>query len=187
VRKVQIDAILTVCVLGLARCALGCAARELKALHKPAFWKLAANGSVHVRAAFYTAVRALAAQAPSVLQPDNEAAGGDEAGNRLKMAGAAVMQGLADKDAAAHTQMWECLLVFCRAFPAVLAAMDLNKAVLPRLFTLVKSGAYGSPAGTFSFLVPFAELCKSPAPCARVLASSPALSLRLRIALPVPR
>jgi hypothetical protein len=39
-------------------------------------------------------VRALAAQAPSVLQPDSEAAGGD-ADNKLKMAGAAIMQGLA--------------------------------------------------------------------------------------------
>ena len=56
--------------------------------------------------------------------------------------------------------MWECLLVFCRAFPGVLAAMDMSKAVLPRLFTLIKSGAYGSAVGTFSFLVPFAELCK---------------------------
>ena len=56
--------------------------------------------------------------------------------------------------------MWECLLVFCRAFPSVLAAMDMSKAVLPRLFTLVKSGLYGSAVGTFSFLVPFAELCK---------------------------
>ena len=56
--------------------------------------------------------------------------------------------------------MWECLLVFCRAFPSVLAAMDMSKAVLPRLFTLVKSGLYGSAVGTFSFLVPFAQLCK---------------------------
>ena len=70
------------------------------------------------------------------------------------------LSGLADKDAAAHTQMWECLLVFFRAFPGVLAAMDMSKAVLPRLFTLIRSGAYGSAVGTFSFLVPFAQLCK---------------------------
>jgi hypothetical protein len=123
------------------------------------------NASVHVRAAFYTSIRALAAQAPSLLQDCNATA--DNAKSTLKMAGAAVIQGLSDKDAAAHNQMWECLLVFCRAFPSVLAEMDLSKAVLPRLLALVKNGAYGSAVESFPCLVPFADLCRFPAPRAR--------------------
>jgi hypothetical protein len=125
-------------------------------LHKPTFWKLSTNASVHVRAAFYTAIRALTEQAPSLLHSD---AADADASSKLKVAGPAVMQGLSDKDAAAHSQMWECLLVFCRAFPSALEAMDLSKAVLPRLFTLVKNGAYGSAAESFPCLVPFATLC----------------------------
>ena len=68
-----------------------------------------------MRAAFYTALRALTAQAPSILSDEQAAAG--ESNSRLKLAAAAVMQGLSDKDSAAHSQMWECLLVFSRAFP----------------------------------------------------------------------
>ena len=138
-----------------------CAGEELEALQKPTFWKLAANASVHVRAAFYTAVRALTLQAPSLLH-DTEAADGD-ANSKLKLASAAVVQGLSDKDSAAHSQMWECVLIFCRAFPSALAAMDLNKAVVPRLLTLVKNGCYGSAVESFPCLVPFAQLCTSPA------------------------
>lgn len=134
-----------------------CAAQDFETLQKPVFWKLAANVSVHVRAAFYTAVRALTVQAPSLLH-DAAAAVGD-ANSKLKLAGPAVMQGLSDKDPAAHSQMWECVLVFCRAFPSALASMDLNKAILPRLFTLIKNGAFGSAAESFRCLVPFADLC----------------------------
>ena len=150
-----------------------CAAQDFETLQKPMFWKLATNVSVHVRAAFYTAVRTLTVQAPSLLQ-DAEAVDGGTSGI-LKLAGQAVMQGLSDKDAAAHSQMWECVLVFCRAFPSVLANMDLNKAILPCLFTLVKNGAFGSAAGSFPCRVPFADLCKLP------IHPSPRVSLDLTI------
>ena len=132
----------------------------LEALHKPVFWKLVTNSSVHVRAAFYTAIRALTVQAPSLLRDAPDSAGA----SKLRLAGAAVVQGLSDKEAAAHSQMWECILVFFRAFPEALAALDLNKAVLPRLFTFVKCGAYGSSVDSFPCLVPFTDLCLRAAP-----------------------
>lgn len=83
--------------------------------------------------------------------------------SKLKFASAAVVQGLSDKDSAAHSQMWECVLIFCRAFPSALTALDLNKAVVPRLLTLVKNGCYGSAVESFPCLVPFAQLCTLPA------------------------
>ena len=95
-------------------------------------------------------------QAPSLLH--DTAADGD-ASSKIKQAGPAVLQGLSEKDPAVHSQMWECLLIFCRTFPAALAAMDLSKAVLPRLFALVRSGAFGSAVESFPCLVPFATLC----------------------------
>ena len=104
-------------------------------------------------------MRAITVQAPSLL---HDKAADADANSKMKVAGAAVMQGLSEKDPAAHNQMWECLLIFCRTFPSALAAMDLSKAVLPRLFTLVKGGAYGSAVESFPCLVPFATLCRCP-------------------------
>jgi hypothetical protein len=133
-------------------------AEGVDALQKPGFWKLVTNSSVHVRAAFYTCIRAITLQAP-VLIHDSAAADGT-AKSKLKLGTAAVLQGLSDKDSAVHSQMWECILVLFRTFPSALAGLDLNKAVLPRLFTFVKSGAYGSAVESFPCLVPLADLCK---------------------------
>jgi hypothetical protein len=127
------------------------------ALAKPALWKLAAHASVLVRTALYTLARSIALHAPGILAP-RAAAGGDAQSALLKAAAGSVLGALADKDPGAHAQMWEAVLAFLKTFPQALATIDVSKAVLPRLYTFVRAGAYGSAPESFPCLAPLLHL-----------------------------
>jgi hypothetical protein len=49
-----------------------------------------------------------------------------------------VLGSLGDKDAAAHSPMWDMVLSFAKAYPAGWNAADVRRAVMPRLMALLR-------------------------------------------------
>ncbi|KAJ1488838.1 hypothetical protein T484DRAFT_3584532 [Baffinella frigidus] len=144
------------------------------ALTRPSFWKFATHASVLVRAALYTLSRSIALRAPALLDPPAPSAvGAPQPGNSvpdlpeagpslmLKAAAAAVLGGVGDKDPGAHVQMWEAVLTFVKTYPQALSLVDVSKAVLPRLFALIRAGAHGSASESFPCLAPLLLLLAS--------------------------
>ena len=53
-----------------------------------------------------------------------------------------------EQHAPSHTNMWEMLLAFVKAYPAAWHAVDMRKAVLPRLLAFLRSAPLISKACT---------------------------------------
>lgn len=70
----------------------------------------------------------------------------------------AVLGALGDREPSNHPAVWEALLSFARAYPAGWASVNLHKAVLPRLWALLRHAGWGSAEGSFPAVLPLVTL-----------------------------
>ncbi|TYZ61802.1 hypothetical protein PybrP1_004800 [[Pythium] brassicae (nom. inval.)] len=122
------------------------------------FARLATASSKHpsfsrdvVRKAVYTALLAVVAKAPAVVQAREEAFG------------KTILGALGDKTPGNHEVMWNTVLGFLQAFPSVWHASSsfpkfASSVMTPRVFSLIRHGFYGSARISFPTLLPFLSL-----------------------------
>lgn len=65
---------------------------------------------------------------------------------------------LSEKDPSNHAAMWEALLSFAKAYPGCWSHLNLPKAFLPRLWSLLRHACYGSASASFPALLPLVAL-----------------------------
>jgi hypothetical protein len=99
-----------------------------------------------VRRAAYRLVAAAAERRPQLL-----------AGS-VAHAAPAVLGALSDKEPANHEVLWGMLLAYARALPDSWRHVNMQKALLPRLWAFLRHGCYGSPAASYPALLPLASL-----------------------------
>lgn len=56
----------------------------------------------------------------------------------MQTAAPLVLGAFQEEQAAAHSAMWEMVLAFAKAHPSAWHALDMRKAVLPRLLTFLR-------------------------------------------------
>lgn len=122
------------------------------------FARLATASSKHpsfsrdvVRKAVYTALLAVVSKAPVIVQAREEAFG------------KTILGVLGDKSPGNHEVMWNTVLSFLQAFPGVWYTSSsfpkfASSVMVPRVFSLIRHGFYGSARISFPTLLPFLSL-----------------------------
>ena len=66
-----------------------------------------------------------------------------------------------DSDTSTHSDMWESLLVFTKAFPSSWSEPTLKKPIVQRMYTFLDSAAYGSILVSYPTLLPLLSVLPS--------------------------
>jgi hypothetical protein len=106
------------------------------------FFRLLASKDTSIRRAAYAVVSASCQKLPSLIE------------GKLSTATPAIFGAIADQDAAAHSDMWQAVLLFIVKFPNVWAQSNAAKQVLPKLWALLRNGCRGSGKESYPTLLP---------------------------------
>ncbi|MEW5314556.1 MAG: hypothetical protein WDW38_006042 [Sanguina aurantia] len=124
------------------------------------FKAVVGSKSTMVRRSAYHLLRCASSHAPQLL--------GGAGAAPAPEAAAAVLATLQERDPGAHPEMWELLLTFVQAVPDCWQHANLRKAVLPRLYALLRHGCHGSGSASLPALLPLVSLlprdCLGPRP-----------------------
>ncbi|DBB01874.1 TPA: hypothetical protein ACH3X1_000476 [Trebouxia sp. C0004] len=110
------------------------------------FKRVLSSKSTHVRTAAYTLMAHLCYRAPQLLE------------KHMQAAAPLVLGAFQEQHARAHPNMWEMVLAFVKAYSSAWHAVDMRKAVLPRLLAFLRSGCHGSGSSSYPALLPFLHL-----------------------------
>lgn len=99
-----------------------------------------------VRTAAYTLMAHTCYRAPQLLE------------KHVQTAAPLILGAFQEQQSSAHSSMWEMVLAFVKAYPSAWHAVDMRKAVLPRLLAFLRSGCYGSGSSSFPAVLPFLHL-----------------------------
>nr|BCL66166.1 hypothetical protein [Volvox reticuliferus] len=115
---------------------------------RPGFWKATAcSKSPVVRRAAYGLARCAAQRASGML------AEGCAAESAVCILGA-----IGEKEPGNHWAMWEAVLTYGKACPDAWRHVSLRKMLLPRLYSLLRHGCYGSATVSLTALLPLLPL-----------------------------
>ncbi|XP_024020214.1 E3 ubiquitin-protein ligase listerin isoform X1 [Morus notabilis] len=102
--------------------------------------------SAAIRSATYSVLRSFIKNVPHVF---NE-------GNMKTMAGI-ILGAFQEKDPACHSSMWDMILLFSKRFPDSWTSLNVQKAILNRVWHFLRNGCFGSHRVSYPALVLFLD------------------------------
>ncbi|TPX38741.1 hypothetical protein SeLEV6574_g07659 [Synchytrium endobioticum] len=111
------------------------------------FWSMAFHESPLIRKSVYTLVKTLVKSAPAILE------------SRLPLVTTLYLsQAFTDSDTSTHSEMWDSVLMYTRAFPSSWNEASLQKPIVSGVFTYLDNAAYGSVNASYPSLLPLLSI-----------------------------
>ncbi|EDO46720.1 predicted protein [Nematostella vectensis] len=107
------------------------------------FWKLIKHKSIHIRASMFSLIATSCQQIPSLMQ------------SLSAQLCPAVMTSIDDMEPVVSSHLWDAILSVLQSVPDCWEQVNIRKAVLPKLWSLLKNGGSGNASAIFPNLLPF--------------------------------
>ncbi|XP_020522309.1 E3 ubiquitin-protein ligase listerin isoform X2 [Amborella trichopoda] len=110
------------------------------------FLEILKSPSPGVRSATYTVLGSFIKHVPHVFGE------GD-----MKVISSTILGSFQEKDPTCHSSMWDAILLLCKRFPECWSLCAVNKNVLPRFWSFLRHGCYGSQQISYPILITFLD------------------------------
>ncbi|ORX97819.1 hypothetical protein K493DRAFT_11347 [Basidiobolus meristosporus CBS 931.73] len=105
-------------------------------------WQFFTHENPMIRRACYNFIRTAVTKSPALLE------------TRQELSSAAFLAKVfQDKDSATHSEMWDAILLYTKAFPQAWILAGRKKPMLPKLWSFIRAGGYGSISITFPSVI----------------------------------
>ncbi|KAK9723285.1 hypothetical protein K7432_002034 [Basidiobolus ranarum] len=105
-------------------------------------WQFFTHENPLIRRSCYSLIKTVVTNCPALLEV------------RLEISSAAFLAKVfQDKDTTTHSEMWDAILLYTKAFPQAWVLAGRKKPMLPKLWAFLRAGGYGSISISFPSLI----------------------------------